>query len=104
MDAYQTFVRDAADLKEDQETILVLRSLAPGRRKYFARNVVGVVVRTPSGDSHPLVVRSIVGNRLPGDRYVRIVRSLPQRVPGTPYKSAFEALQQAWGKLLGSAG
>lgn len=98
-EAYETFIRDDADLAEGRETVLVLRNLRPGRRKYLGRNVVGVVTRTPdpSGESYPLRVRSMVGNLIPGEWYVRIVEALPQRVPGAPYSSAFDALQRAWG-------
>jgi len=100
--AYQTFARDLADLRTGAETILVLRDLTPGRRKYFAQNVIAVVSTEsdPTGESRPLIVRSPVGNVFPGNWYVRIIRTLPQRVPGLPYTSAFEAMQAAWGDLL----
>ncbi len=98
-------MRDPADLREGQETILVLRDLSPGRRKYFAQNVIGVVTRNPpAGQACPLVVRSPVGNVFPGPWSVKVVRTLPQRVPGAPYSSVFEAMQAAWGDLVTSVG
>ncbi len=104
-EAYQTFVRDPSDLREGGEAILVLRDLSPGRRKYFAQNVIGVVMREPdpTGQARPLVVRSPVGNVVPGTWYVLIVRTLPQRVPGHPYTNAFDAMQGAWGDLVTSS-
>lgn len=99
-DAYETFVRDLSELPEGEETLLVLRDLTRGRRKYFAQNVWAVVSRSPdpSGESRPLRIRSAVGNLYPGEWYVRVVEALPQRVPGVPYSNAFEAMQRAWGK------
>lgn len=92
---FETFVRDLSDLREGEETGLVLRDLAPGRRKYLARNVVGVVTSDPVPGSEPLRVRSAVGNVLPGERYVRVLRPLPQRLPGRPYGDVHEALHRA---------
>jgi hypothetical protein len=101
-DAYETFVRDLSDLREGHETLLVLRDLTPGRRKYFAQNVVAVACREPDpeGESRPLKVRSAVGNVFPGEWYVKITEILPQRVPGTPYTNAFDAIREAWGRSL----
>src|SRR5581483_4858107 len=95
---YETFVRDLADLRVGEETPLVLRDLSPGRRKYFARNVIGVVSAATEGPDVaaagaadvdgewlPLVVRSAVGHRFPGTWRVRIVKALPPAVPGAPY-------------------
>ncbi len=92
---FETFVRDLADLRVGEEMGLALRDLAPGRRKYLARHVVGVVTREPSDGSVPLRVRSTVGNVVPGDWYVRVLRALPQRLPGEPYGDAFEGLRRA---------
>lgn len=96
---YETFVRDPAQLREGRRVLLVLRDLTPGRRKYFARHVVGIVSRTPDADGGavPLTVRSAAGNRFPGAWYVRVVEQLPSRVPGAPYEDAGAAMQAAWG-------
>lgn len=92
---FETFVRDLADLRVGEETGLALRDLAPGRRKYLARHVVGIVTRERSDGSQPLRVRSTVGNVVPGEWYVRVLRPLPQRLPGEPYGDAYEALRRA---------
>jgi hypothetical protein len=99
-EGYETFVRDLADLREGQRTLLVLRDLSPGRRKYFAQNVIAVVSRQPdpAGESRPLKVRSMVGNLFAGEWYVKTVELLPHRVPGTPYTNAYEAMERAWGQ------
>lgn len=103
MRRFQTFVRDIADLREGQPTILVLRDLTPGRRKYFARNVVAIVARDFSDEDgfNPLIVRSMVGNEFPGPWWVKVLEPLPQRVPGEPYGNAFEAMEKAWADRLG---
>jgi hypothetical protein len=97
---YETFVHDLADLREGRRTILVLRDLTPGRRKYFAQHIVGVVGRGPSADdeARPLTVRSAAGNRFPGEWHVRIVEVLPSRAPGAPYQDAYAAMTAAWGE------
>lgn len=104
-DGYETFVRDLADLQMGREALLVLRDLSPGRRKYLAQNVIGVVTTAtddtdPSGERRPLTVRSAVGHRFPGAWRVRIVRVLPSAAPGAPYTDAYAALRAAWGGSL----
>lgn len=91
----ETFVRDVADLRPGEEIGLALRDLRPGRGKYLARHVVAVVTREPAPGAEPLRVRSSVGNVIPGAWYVRVVRPLPQRLPGQPYTDAYEALRRA---------
>lgn len=99
-EAFETFVRDPSDLVDGEETVLVLRDLTPGRRKYFAHNVVAIVTRSPgpSEEFLPLRVRSMVGNLVPGQWFVKITEVLPQRVPGTPYTNVFDAMKAVWGK------
>ncbi len=46
-EAFETFIRDPSDLVDGEETVLVLRDLTPGRRKYFAQNVVAIVSHSP---------------------------------------------------------
>ncbi len=100
--AFETFVRDLSHLREGQQTILVLRDLAPGRRKYFAQNVLATVSTDPGAATEwqPLRVRSTVGSVFPGQWYVKIIRVLPSRIPGTPYTNAYEAMHRAWAHLL----
>jgi len=104
-EGYETFVRDLADLQVGRETLLVLRDLSPGRRKYFAQNVIGIVTTAtdetdPPDESRPLTVRSAVGHRFPGAWRVRIVKVLPSAAPGAPYTDAYVALRAAWGGSL----
>ncbi len=100
--AYETFVRSLSDLREGRQAILVLRDLTPGRRKYFAQHVLGMVSRGPEhgADWRPLTVRSMVGNVFPGQWYVRVVQVLPSHVPGTPYTNFYEAMHTAWSHVL----
>lgn len=101
-DAYETFVRTLSDLHEGGRTILVLRDLTPGRRKYLAQNVIATVSRDPgsAADWRPLTVRSMVGNVFPGQWYVRVIQVLPSRIPGTPYMNAYDAMASAWAHLV----
>lgn len=92
---YETFVRDPADLSEG-EHVLVLRDLRPGRRKYFASHARIRLSRTPGEGTVGLRVRSMVGNVVPETWFVFVLEALPQRIPGTPYSNAFDALREAW--------
>jgi len=96
---FETFVHDPAELQPDCELRLVLRDLAPGRRKYLAQNVVARVAA--SGDCPPgfvaLRVRSAVGNELPGPWWVQVREVLPARLHGAPYSSVFDALRRTGG-------
>ncbi len=101
-DAYETFVRALSDLHEGRRTILVLRDLTPGRRKYFAQHVLATVARDPGSgaDWRPLTVRSMVGNVFPGPWSVQVIQVLPSRIPGTPYMNAYDAMDNAWAHLV----
>lgn len=101
-DAYETFVRTLSDLREGRQTILVLRDLTPGRRKYFAQHVLATVSSGPGSGAglRPLTVRSMVGNVFPGQWYVKVIQVLPSRVPGAPYTNLYEAMHTAWAHLL----
>jgi hypothetical protein len=91
---YETFVRDPREMHPDRDLALVLRELAPGRRKYLAQNVIARVVcadTRPPGFA-PLRMRTAVGNVVPGPWWVRVQTVLPARLPGAPYTSVFDAL------------
>ncbi len=104
-EAYETFVRDLSDLHEGRQTILVLRDLTPGRRKYFAQHVLAMVSREPGSGAEwrPLTVRSMVGNVFPGQWCVKVIQVLPSRVPGTPYTNVYDAMDSAWAHLVGDS-
>jgi hypothetical protein len=91
---YETFVRNPSEMHPASDLALVLRDLAPGRRKYLAQNVIAHIVcadTRPSGFA-PLRMRTAVGNEVPGPWWVRVQTVLPARLPGAPYTSVFDAL------------
>jgi hypothetical protein len=94
---WETFLRRPGDLKEGVEISLVLRDLAPGRKKYSMRHVLAVVTREPEemASMDLLRVRTVVGVLLPETWGVRILRDLPIELPGTPYQDFYVALKKA---------
>lgn len=92
---YETFARDAARLLSGKESVMTLRDLTPGRKKYRGLNVRGVVSRPPHPGDPLLWIRSVVGNRDPQPYSVRIVEELPEAFQGVPYCDFFEAMERA---------
>lgn len=94
---WETFLRRPGDLKEGEETVLVLRTLNPGRKKYGMRHVVAIVSRNPAdlAEMDSLQVRTVVGVRLTEPCGVKILRDLPIELPGQPYHDFFAALKRA---------
>jgi hypothetical protein len=98
---YETFVRDLEHLRVGKKSLLTLRTLAPGRGKYLAINVVARVSTDATGDGwSPLTVRSAVGHAYPGTYRVQVVETLPSLIPGLPYDDAYEALRKTWSDRL----
>jgi hypothetical protein len=97
---YETFVRDLAHLRVGRKTVLTLRSLAPGRGKYLATNVVARVAEAPSTGTQRLRVRSAVGHRYPQSYHVEILETLPLLIPGKPYDDAYQLLQDVYADRL----
>ena len=94
---WETFLRRPEQLKEGVEIPLVLLDLTPGPRKYAIRHVIAILDRRPDAVPHgdTLWVRSSVGVRLPSPYAIRIVRELPDELPGVPYHDVFEALRRS---------
>ncbi len=94
---WETFLRRPGDLIEEVETPMVLRDLAPGRKKYRMRHVVATVSHRPeeSTSMDELRVRTVVGVLLPETWGVRIIRELPTELPGRPYHDFYQALRGA---------
>lgn len=93
---FETFVRRIEDLREGEETPLVIRDLAQGHKKYGARYVRATLSKDlkkfPEGDI--LWVRSTVGNKYPSPYALKITGELPDLVPGAPYDDVFAALKR----------
>jgi hypothetical protein len=95
---WETFVRRPGDLKEGDEIPMVLRDLAPGRKKYRMRHVVATLRRNAQEATDLLRVRTVVGVQLPETWGVKILRDLPIELPGKPYRDFYEALKAAAAK------
>jgi hypothetical protein len=94
---WETFVRRPGDLKEGAEVPMVLRDLAPGRKRYQMRHVVAAVRRDAQDAPDLLRVRTVVGVQLPETWAIKIIRELPIELPGRPYRDFYEALKAAAG-------
>ncbi len=94
---WETFVRGPEHLRENAEIPLIIRDLAPGRRKYLMRHVVAVISRDAESLSggETLWVRTTVGVRLERPWAIKIVRELPLELPGAPYRDVYEALKKS---------
>jgi hypothetical protein len=92
---FEAFIARLDQVRDDVDIALVLRDLTPGRRKYLAQNVVARISHEPDCPEGyvALRVRSPVGREISGPWWVRIVRVLPARLPGSAYSSADKALQ-----------
>jgi hypothetical protein len=93
---YEAFVADLKALSDGAEVMLTIRDLTPGRRKYNARIVRGIVSRN-AGAASPgdvLWVRSIVGRKLPDPWSLQIVEELGATAPGRPYSDIYAAMEQ----------
>lgn len=94
---WETFVRRPGELKEGVAIPLVLRDLTPGRRKYRMRHVLAVLSREADDLSQmdELRVRTVVGVLLQESWGVKIIKQLPDEIPGKPYGDFYEALKSA---------
>jgi hypothetical protein len=92
---FESFVRDAARLRNGREVVLTLRDLTPGRKKYRGVNVRAVVSQPPRPGEPLLWIRSLVGVRDPDPYSIRIVAELPDVFPALPYSDLFEAMEKA---------
>ena len=75
---YDTFVNSLDELPEGQECRIVIRDLAPGRRKYNSIYVEALVSssaeKLPEGDT--LWIRSLLGQIHPQPWRIRIIEQL----------------------------
>ncbi len=92
----ESFVKHFSDLEENKKSVLTIRDLTSGRRKYNARIVRAMVSRSPEALQNwdKLWVRSAVGVKDPEPWGLKIVEELGDTTPGKPYSDIFESLQQ----------
>lgn len=92
---YQTFVRQFKDLKEGKRELFI-KDLSPGPRKYDTKHVLAKISKDPKklADADILRIRSEAGtldNQVWG---IKILKELPESVPGHPWDDIFEAMKK----------
>lgn len=92
---FESFVRDAARLRNGREVVLSLRDLTPGRKKYRGLNVRAVVSQPPRPGEPLLWIRSVVGVKDPDPYSINIVAELPDVFAAPPYSDLFDVMEQA---------
>jgi hypothetical protein len=70
---WTTHIDDLAMLNLGQEVELVIKSLAPGPKKYESHRVMAVVSKGETGEGDRLYVRSRTGVLYPETYWIRIV-------------------------------
>jgi hypothetical protein len=84
---YQTFIANQQDIPESKETVLVIKDLSPGPRKYDALRVKAIIHKSgePQPEEDKLLVRSEVGVLQDYQWRMRILEKLPDLIPIPPY-------------------
>jgi hypothetical protein len=93
---YQTFVRQFRDLKEGKQELFI-KDLTVGPRKYDTKHVLAEVSRNPErmSDGDILRIRSESGTLLPQPWGIKILKELPESVPGQPWEDVFKAMRNS---------
>ena len=91
---YECFVKHFNDLQEDKKSVLTIRDLSPGLRKYNARVARVLVSRSSEALARwdKLWARSVVGVKDSQPWGMKIVEELGGTVPGKPYSDIYDAL------------
>ncbi len=91
---YEAFVKDVEKTVSGRPTVLTLRDLSPGRKKYRGINVRGVVSRPAKAGEPVLWLRSVVGVRFPWPCSIRIIETLPETFAAEPYSDLFDVMER----------
>ncbi len=92
---YVTFVKDLSELAKGKESILAIRDLTPGPRKYDCRIVKAIVADSPATlpGADVLWIRSWTGILHPEAWAIRIVTELDDTLPGRPHDETLRQLE-----------
>jgi hypothetical protein len=95
---YQTFVRQFKDLKEGRQELFI-KDLTPGPQKYDTKQVMAEISSHPEKmtDGDILRIRSESGILLPQVWGIKILKELPESVPGQPWEDVFKAMGKSSG-------
>ena len=90
---YQTFVRQFKDLKEGRQELFI-KDLTSGPQKYDTKHVLAEISTHPEKmtDADILRIRSESGILLPQVWGIKILKELPESVPGQPWEDVFKAM------------
>jgi len=83
MAEYDTYVETLAELPQGRETVLAIRDLTPGRRKYETRVVKAILSSRPEElpDGDVLWVRLGLGTRHPQPWAIKILEVVGEYLP-----------------------
>ena len=92
---YQTFVRQFKDLREGKREIFI-KDLTPGPRKYDTKHVLAEISSDPGKmtDGDILRIRSESGILQTQPWGIKILKELPESVPGQPWEDVFKAIEK----------
>jgi len=90
---YQTFIRQFKDLKEGRQELFI-KDLTSGPQKYDTKHVLAEIssYSEKMTDGDILRIRSESGILLPQVWGIKILKELPESVPGQPWEDVFKAM------------
>jgi hypothetical protein len=91
------FVSRMEDLAEDKESVLTIRDLTPGPRKYNAKVVKALVSSKPETipDADVLWVRSWIGHLHPRPLAIKIMEEVGDYIPGIPHGETLSVIRNS---------
>ena len=91
------FVSRMEDLADDKESVLTIRDLSPGPRKYNAKVVRARVSSRPETipDGDVLWVRSWIGHLHPKPWGIKIIEEVGDYIPGIPHGETLSVIRDS---------
>ncbi len=91
------FVSQMEDLADDKESVLTIRDLSPGPRKYNAKVVRARVSSRPETipDGDVLWVRSWIGHLHPKPWGIKIIEEVGDYIPGIPHGETLSVIRDS---------
>lgn len=91
------FVSRMEDLADDKESVLTIRDLSPGPRKYNAKVVKARISSSPETipDGDVLWVRSWIGHLHPKPWAIKIIEEVGPYIPGTPHGETLSVIRNS---------
>jgi hypothetical protein len=91
------FVSRMEDLTDDEESVLTIRDLSPGPRKYNAKVVKARISSRPDNipDGDVLWVRSWIGHLHPKPWAIKIIEEVGPYIPGTPHGETLSVIRNS---------